>query len=270
MEKYVLTQDLVTGNELIDSEHRKIFDEVNTLLDACSKGKGREKLSSLGEFLVEYVTKHFSDEEDLQKQSKYPEYTEHHKFHEWYKQKLGDAIIKLEQEGPTINSLGEINYMVSVLVKHIRETDRKLAQWIQNGAKNEVTASKAATGSAVSGKTSYMDTVTKDESTENLDIRQILDIKELQRIQDLFLTVTGMTAAVVDMKGKYITRGNSFTSFYSRYTNGKHNELREFTQDLTVGGFRAGTVIGGIVLGDYPDDSAPSQESSKCRWTAFS
>ena len=57
MEKYVLTQDLVTGNELIDSEHRKIFDEVNTLLDACSKGKGRENLSSLGEFLVEYVTK---------------------------------------------------------------------------------------------------------------------------------------------------------------------------------------------------------------------
>ena len=40
----------------------------------------------------------------------------------------------------------------------------------------------------------------------------------------------------------------------------KHNELREFTQDLTVGGFRAGTVIGGIVLGDYPGDSAPSQE----------
>lgn len=260
MEKYVLTQDLVTGNELIDSEHRKIFDEVNTLLDACSKGKGRENLSSLGEFLVEYVTKHFSDEEDLQKQSKYPEYTEHHKFHEWYKQKLGDAIIKLEQEGPTINSLGEINYMVSVLVKHIRETDRKLAQWIQNGAKNEVTASKVATGSAVSGKTSYMDTVTKDESTENLDIRHILDMKELQRIQDLFLTATGMTAAVVDMKGKYIIRGSSFTSFYSRYTSGKHNELREFTQDLTVGGFRAGTVIGGIVLGDYPGDSAPSQE----------
>ena len=94
MEKYVLTQDLVTGNELIDSEHRKIFDEVNTLLDACSKGKGRENLSSLGEFLVEYVTKHFSDEEDLQKQSKYPEYTEHHKFHEWYKQKLGGCHYK--------------------------------------------------------------------------------------------------------------------------------------------------------------------------------
>ena len=41
MEKYVLTQDLVTGNELIDSEHRKIFDEVNTLLDACSRSEER-------------------------------------------------------------------------------------------------------------------------------------------------------------------------------------------------------------------------------------
>ena len=28
MEKYVLTQDLLTGNELIDSEHRKIFNET--------------------------------------------------------------------------------------------------------------------------------------------------------------------------------------------------------------------------------------------------
>ena len=152
MEKYVLTQDLVTGNELIDSEHRKIFDKVNTLLDACSKGKGRENLSSLGEFLVEYVTKHFSDEEDLQKQSKYPEYTEHHKFHEWYKQKLGDAIIKMEQEGPTINSLGEINYMVSVLVKHIRETDRKLAQWIQNGTKMKIQLLKRQQDQQYQGK----------------------------------------------------------------------------------------------------------------------
>ena len=39
MEKYVLTQDLVTGNELIDSVHRKFFDVVNTLLYACSIGK---------------------------------------------------------------------------------------------------------------------------------------------------------------------------------------------------------------------------------------
>ena len=41
MEKYVLTQDLVTGNELIDSEHRKILDIVETLRYAGAKVRER-------------------------------------------------------------------------------------------------------------------------------------------------------------------------------------------------------------------------------------
>ena len=43
------------------------------------------------------------------------------------KQKLGDAIIKLDRKGLTINSGRDQLYGV-VLVKHIRETDCKLAQ----------------------------------------------------------------------------------------------------------------------------------------------
>ena len=33
--KYELTQELVTGNALIDSEHRQLFAAINDLLDAC-------------------------------------------------------------------------------------------------------------------------------------------------------------------------------------------------------------------------------------------
>lgn len=259
MEKYTLTPDLVTGNELIDSEHRKILDEVNALLDACSKGQGRDSLSSLGEFLVEYVNQHFSDEEELQKNSKYPEYPEHHKFHEWYKQQLGDAVMKLEQEGATITSLGEINHMVSTLVQHIREADRKLAQWIQNGKEGERKMVQTAEVSRPE-KTSGESTFSRQGSGDEPDLRQVLDMQELQRIQEIFFTATGMTAAVVDMKGNYIAKGNAFNGFHNLYTSGKHKELREFTQELTVGGFQAGTVIGGIVLADYADGSAPSQE----------
>ena len=42
--KYELTQDLVTGNALIDSEHRQLFAAVNSLMDACSQGKGRGQI----------------------------------------------------------------------------------------------------------------------------------------------------------------------------------------------------------------------------------
>ena len=32
--RYELTQDLLTGNQLIDSEHRQLFDAINALHDA--------------------------------------------------------------------------------------------------------------------------------------------------------------------------------------------------------------------------------------------
>ncbi|UQT48907.1 hypothetical protein M5E87_02180 [Flavonifractor plautii] len=36
--RYELTQDLLTGNQLIDSEHRQLFDAINALMDACAQG----------------------------------------------------------------------------------------------------------------------------------------------------------------------------------------------------------------------------------------
>lgn len=43
--RYELTQDLLTGNQLIDSEHRQLFDAINALLDACAQGAGRTKIN---------------------------------------------------------------------------------------------------------------------------------------------------------------------------------------------------------------------------------
>lgn len=41
--RYELTQDLLTGNQLIDSEHRQLFDAINALLDACAQGAGHTR-----------------------------------------------------------------------------------------------------------------------------------------------------------------------------------------------------------------------------------
>ena len=35
--RYELTKDLLTGNALIDSEHKQLFDAINALLDACAQ-----------------------------------------------------------------------------------------------------------------------------------------------------------------------------------------------------------------------------------------
>ena len=128
--KYELTQDLLTGNALIDSEHRQLFAAVNSLMDACSQGQGRGQIQQTVTFLSNYVVKHFGDEERLQVQSNYPGYAAHKQFHDGYRRQLSEVAQELVQAGPTVKALGDLNRVVAVLVSHIRTEDKRLARHI--------------------------------------------------------------------------------------------------------------------------------------------
>ena len=130
--KYELTKDLETGNSLIDTEHRQLFAAINDLMDACSKGKGRDQIASTTRFLNNYVGKHFKDEEQLQVQSKYPAYPMHRQFHEKYKMDLAQIGNELNNEGPTLTVLNKLNQIVGVLITHIRIEDKKLAAHVKD------------------------------------------------------------------------------------------------------------------------------------------
>ncbi len=128
---YELTQDLMTGNALIDSEHRQLFAAVNNLMTACSQGKGRDQIQQTVTFLSNYVVKHFQDEERLQAQSNYPNYPAHKQFHDGYRRQLAQVSQELLQEGPTVKALGDLNRVVAVLISHIRTEDKRLARHIK-------------------------------------------------------------------------------------------------------------------------------------------
>ena len=131
--RYEVTPDLETGNDLIDSEHRMLFDALNDLMDACSSGQGRNKIGETAEFLADYVDKHFSDEEDLQRKNQYPHYRAHHDFHVNYKHKIRELANSIRANGPSVKNLGEINAQASVLINHIRHEDKRLAAFLKNG-----------------------------------------------------------------------------------------------------------------------------------------
>ena len=132
---YEVTPDLVTGNNLIDSEHRQLFAAVNDLMDACSRGEGRAKIENTVRFFIDYVAKHFRDEEDLQVRSKYPAYPTHKVFHDGYRRQLSDTARELLQQGPTVKALGDLNRVVGVLVSHIRTEDKRLAKHVKEHGK---------------------------------------------------------------------------------------------------------------------------------------
>ena len=50
MKRYEMTPALRTGNEMIDMEHERIFEEVNALLEACQTGHARGASGGNGGF----------------------------------------------------------------------------------------------------------------------------------------------------------------------------------------------------------------------------
>ncbi|MHB9035807.1 MAG: hemerythrin domain-containing protein, partial [Armatimonadota bacterium] len=53
------TPDLAVGVREIDDQHRELFKRVNDLLEAMSKGKGRDEIAKVVAFLGNYVVTHF-------------------------------------------------------------------------------------------------------------------------------------------------------------------------------------------------------------------
>lgn len=106
-----------------------------------------------------------------------------------------------------------------------------------------------------------------------MDISKFVDMKEFQRIQDLFSDATGLAAIAVNNQGEYISKGSNFTEFCMKYTRGTpeglsrcgkcdreekgtyfcHAGLMDFAADIMVNEEKAGVIIGGQVLPMKPD-----------------
>ncbi len=133
--KYQWSKDLLTGNAQIDKEHKELIDAINDLLDACSKGKGRNEIAKTVNFLVSYTRTHFSREEILQMKYKYPDYINHKKYHKQFVDTVLDIQKKLLSEGPSIALIGQINSKVAVwIINHIKKEDVKVADHIRKSS----------------------------------------------------------------------------------------------------------------------------------------
>lgn len=133
---YAWTPDLNTGNLKIDAQHRELIDAINKLLDACSTGRGRAEIGSTLNFLNDYIVRHFSDEEALQIQSKYPDYANHKQYHEGFKKSVREILNQYNQDGATVVLVGKVNQVIaSWLINHIKREDTKVAAHIKAAAK---------------------------------------------------------------------------------------------------------------------------------------
>jgi hemerythrin len=133
---YAWTDDLATGNEAIDTQHKQLFKAINDLIDACFTGAGHEKLDPTVQFLVDYTEKHFADEEKLQQQCGYPEYSQHKKLHEGFDRTVVEIAEQLKKEGPTPALVRKVNSSLGGwLIHHIKDEDKKMAAYLRDNSK---------------------------------------------------------------------------------------------------------------------------------------
>ena len=124
-------EKLATGVAEIDDQHREIFVRFNDLLEACNRGRSRELLADILEFMNRYVLQHFQDEERLQQSVNYPRFTAHQSIH----QELGGRFLLLQEKfaafGSTVQLVIETCKLLSeVLFEHIQEHDKALAEFL--------------------------------------------------------------------------------------------------------------------------------------------
>ncbi len=124
------------GVPLIDQQHQELFRRINSLLDACNQGQGKEKVAEILNFLEEYVKVHFSSEEEFMIKYAYPEYLAHRNQHQHFVENFMNLKRKFEEEGAGISLVVTTNkVVVDWLRNHILLTDTKLGPFLKGRIK---------------------------------------------------------------------------------------------------------------------------------------
>lgn len=125
-------ESLVTGNEVIDGQHKELIGRIAKLIDYCEKNGGKLEAIKMLDFLSEYVDYHFAAEEKLQEEVEYPGIREHKAKHEEFRKAVEELYEMLEEvEGPTEAFVEAVKKNVlDWLLGHIKGFDCSVAAYI--------------------------------------------------------------------------------------------------------------------------------------------
>ena len=125
------SENLITRNELIDSQHRELIDRINKPLDSCEDSDANLAAIKPLDYLSDYTVFHFGAEEELQKEIEYPGYEAHKEQHENFKKTISELDEMLqEEEGPSPAFVKKVEEnVIKWFYTHIEGFDRSVAEY---------------------------------------------------------------------------------------------------------------------------------------------
>lgn len=121
---------LETGNELVDSEHRAVFDLVVELHDSIVRKQSREAQDEILDHLIAHVEEHFVHEEALMRSMHYPGLVEQKRLHKEFTKEAGRLVAE-HKAGEARLPITVAIYVYDWVLNHIRVEDRKIGEFIR-------------------------------------------------------------------------------------------------------------------------------------------
>lgn len=124
------TDEYLTGIELIDMEHKELFEIVekaNRLAKSYNDSSGYDTMIRILDELKKYTKEHFADEEEYMESIAYQGLEAQKRAHEAFIDKLENVDLSEMENNPREYLQGLLEFLLSWLVNHILQSDKKIS-----------------------------------------------------------------------------------------------------------------------------------------------
>jgi hemerythrin len=127
------TPNLAIGVDIIDNQHKMLFEKAEKLFEAGRNKNSKEYISELLDFLDDYTKKHFADEEKYMLSINYPGYAEQKQAHTAFIGKIAKLREEYNKSGGSLVVIINANKMVlDWITQHISVMDKKIVDYAKS------------------------------------------------------------------------------------------------------------------------------------------
>jgi hemerythrin-like metal-binding protein len=129
------TSKYSVGVDAMDKQHIVLFNMINDLHAAMTRGQAQTLTAPLLKKLAAYVHEHFSAEEAMMTSTRYPDLANHIKLHRALTGKVDEFAARFDRGEGAIN-VQLLNFLRDWLTSHIQTVDHGYTSWVnEHGVK---------------------------------------------------------------------------------------------------------------------------------------
>lgn len=124
------TDDLATGIERIDEQHRELYQRVAGLHEAMRGGR-LDEVPAMVDYLQRYAVEHFAAEEKQMAAAGYPGLGQHRRLHQRFVEEFLEHRKRLSPQVTASAVVALSRWITAWLGDHVRKVDGEMARYLR-------------------------------------------------------------------------------------------------------------------------------------------